>query len=507
MEGSVDFMNSHRAPKILLAVAATATALAYLPGLTQFFVSDDFVHIYEHLRSPALRFLVTNWRGAVMDGGHYRPLFNIAYWWLPRPFGLDPIAYHLFVYGLQLIICLGLYRFSLRLTGSKLASAMAVIIYASHRLCVWAVVWAHAGPPIVGAFYLFTLLSLLHDIPHSPTSRRTAANGLLVFLSLLAGEPAFTLPFVAAILILCLEEGSLRDRISRMLARIWPAIFALFVYGIVRISVLGGPGGYFGTEFAPTIGRSMLPRYVEHLTALWVPFGLSFPKVTWSYSQSWNQLYAGIVVLPVVGALLFAAITLSPRRRVLLLGLFLWTLVGSIFSMGMQLALWRLLIGSFGWAAMLALLFSGCEEVSRRNGRPVVYLAMAGMALYWVLHLSGFSREMHGFKQAGAVTKTILCETMHLLPEPPVNGYLCFEGVPDHVPSGPPVFKVGLEEALRILYKHESIRVCLAHRASPEQLQQVTHWLRFSDGHMELLRAPPDSDNRYSRISPPSFCE
>jgi hypothetical protein len=477
---------SSRPMVVAVVVLLIVTAAAYLPGTNQFFVADGFQFIYAHLRTPAARFAISNWLGQRGEGGHYRPLFNLALSWLPRVFGLNPIPYHLFVYLWHLLACFCLYRLSYRLTSSALASALSVCLFAAHALNVWAVVWVHSGGPIFGFFYLLCLLLLVTPEGTGHSALRRVLTGSIALLALLAREDAVTLPVVGWIVVWCWKEGSAKRRAWQAFGLVWPTALAVLVYVSLRLSALGTLGGYVGGgRLGPAFGAEGIARYVEQMAVLWAPGGLVWPRLSWGNPGWWNGVFSAAALAPIVGFLILSLARLSPRRRVLALGMLAWTVVAPSFTFGMPTAPWRLYSAGLGWALFLAVILSGSRDRSR-TPTTLTYLSCAGIGLYWLLHLSAFSAQLHAFEQASAITKRILEETVQLVPAPSENEVLCFEGVPDYVPAGAPVFAVGFQEAVRLAYGNDAIRACLAHQASEHELKGATHWFQFREGHLEL---------------------
>jgi tetratricopeptide (TPR) repeat protein len=162
-----------------------------------------------------------NRRLEVHDAGDWHRLLAGGYWegegrdllWRPltmasfaaqRAAGAGPRGYHAVNLLLHALVAAALFLLALRLTGDRLTSALAALLFAVHPLASEAVTLAVGRADLLVALAALLVLILLWG-GRRPAARgwRLAAIFLLTAAACLAKESGFALPLLAALLAFC----------------------------------------------------------------------------------------------------------------------------------------------------------------------------------------------------------------------------------------------------------------------------------------------------------------
>ena len=130
-------------------------ALVYGPGVTGFFVSDDFLLHQLASQEPISSFA---WLRNPTRFGFFRPL-PLALWRLDYLcFGLNPLGYHLTNLGLHCLNALLLAAIAQRIYGNRTLTVIASALFVIHPFCPGVVLWVSARYDLTAT--LFMLLAV-----------------------------------------------------------------------------------------------------------------------------------------------------------------------------------------------------------------------------------------------------------------------------------------------------------------------------------------------------------
>lgn len=408
--------------------------LAFLPSLTFYFTSDDFTFVLfaaQHqpfYQSPQNLF--------------YRPLPNLLWQFDYSLWGLNALGYHLtnLVLHLANVYLVGL--LTLKLTANRTAALLSSLLFGLLPVHVEAVAWLSGRPDLLTTFFgLLTLLFWLTFL--GAFAKKYYWFSLLAFgLAIFSKEAAAGLPFVLLAWAFFLHKPAKFHQWLNLILTLIPYALLIVIYLAVRISILGGLGGY-GENGAG--GGSWLNILWNVTGGLWLP--LFFPLNL--------QILGGLIAATLALILIGLYIGLFWQRRKFS------KIVGSLFALllmygGMlaalpiapvstNLAQSRLLyLPSVGFCMLLAILLTALKanKVKKVNwlscGIAVVYIAGLAVVLYpW------------------AVAGSLIRDTFNQLAEanlPIQSGdTVYYNNLPDNY-AGAYVWRNGIDEATRLLF-------------------------------------------------------
>ena len=125
---------------------------------------------------------------------YYRPILTISYLFDFQRGGTSPTAYHWTNLALHLGASLALFRFLLRLGGSRSRATIGACLFAAHPLAASVVAWIPGrNDSLLAVFVLTSALAYLRHVER-PTAGNAAAHLALFALALFTKEAAIVLP-------------------------------------------------------------------------------------------------------------------------------------------------------------------------------------------------------------------------------------------------------------------------------------------------------------------------
>lgn len=251
--------------------------LAHVESLTYWFVSTDTFALVSSSRVRSTADLVGTFTRPMMDGTgftnialFYRPLATLTYTvdnWL---WGLDPAGYHATNLLLQGIVVVLAALLVAEVTRRPATGLVTGALFALHPLTAEVVpVVARRHDVVMLAFLLVSLTLFLRG---RRTGSRTSQWGAvaLYVLALGAKEPALLLPALAFVLVVLERDDPLTLATGLAAVRaIVPFAVATAGYLAVRVTVLGGLGGYLEREPLETATWPTL--VAKYLLTMWYP--------------------------------------------------------------------------------------------------------------------------------------------------------------------------------------------------------------------------------------------
>jgi hypothetical protein len=192
------------APRVLLVLALALTALTYANTLRFQFVYDDLpqiisnprVHSWQHAPHLFVEHVWSQFSG--QPGNYYRPLFEL--WLLIHYslFGLNPAWWHAMTVLVHLAVVAMVYVLARRVTGDRLTSAIATVIFALHPTHIETVAWVSGVPDALLA--VFAIGSMLaYARARESGERRTffvAVSAVTYGMAMLCKETGVMLPLL-----------------------------------------------------------------------------------------------------------------------------------------------------------------------------------------------------------------------------------------------------------------------------------------------------------------------
>jgi Dolichyl-phosphate-mannose-protein mannosyltransferase len=286
-----------RAP-LLAALAIGGIFLAFAgDGIRAYFTPDDMMNLY------------VSWSAAPAELLHNdRPLGALAYRGLFALFGLNPLPYRIVCFVLLLANLGLLYRFCLRLSGSRETAAMACLLGAYH---------AHLADLYYSTGTIYDLLCCLFFLlafnfyikireTGYPSRRQTATLVALYGCALASKEMAIMLPLYVALYEWIFHRAEWR-RVIRI-PLLWIAIPLTTLYAVRKVA---GP-----------YAMAANPDYAPHIS-------LRVFLTAWKWYL--GDLFYGVMAFNttklVLLWLLLAAVTAMVRRREVWFG-WCWIILG-----------------------------------------------------------------------------------------------------------------------------------------------------------------------------------
>lgn len=352
---------------LLAGLAALITTATFWRNLGAPFVYDDYTHIVQTSHAT-WRILVDAFRRE--PGGHglfFRPLTFISFWLDYQWAGKVAARWHVWSLAAHTAnVCL-VYWLATRLGMQRTAAIVAALVFALHGSRAETVAWTDARSDLLAT--LFCLVALLAVMEYSRSGRKTFIAVMILGAALGAytKESAFCLPLLPLALMPFLKPAERRRAVAASAVLILTCAL-LFAY---RWWALGGIGGYADRTGVSAVWHSRPLHTFEALFfRQWV--FLFFP-VNWAVPlEWWLRAAAGLFI----GALAVCAGRWSGSRARLLAAVAL--------LLAADLPVQHLLMFQPDFA-----------------GARVLYLPVAGLALFW-----GVLMESAGHRKlpwAGAV--------------------------------------------------------------------------------------------------------
>jgi hypothetical protein len=355
---------------VLLALALALPGLAYLPIVRNFFMADDFFHLYHIVNKDRLEFLLN------MHGGHLLMTRNALFILSFDVFGTAVAAYFWVVLATHLLNVFLLFRIIRDLTASaRLAcfgAALWGVLPVQEGTLGWYSVYGHA---VTATCTLLVLAGLARAAAGRPVR---AAAPLLWTLLLLAGATsfgvgigvAFAMPVVALLL---LPASPLRRRTVLVFAALAIALpFVYFRLERLYVELYGG----VPPSLMLTAGLQFWHQHVE-LFAQLIGYGISAVVLGVLHRPLFYPSPAGYAVAAAGAAVLLAVLARgdSTLRRRILACLALCAGAYGIIAAGRGMFMasgsgWMAQMTRFHYVASAALVVAAC-------------LALAQMATWW----------------------------------------------------------------------------------------------------------------------------
>jgi len=356
-----------------LTVLVAATAVAFWHSSGSPFVYDDYTEIVQTSHAT-WRILADAFRP--VSGGHglfFRPVTFISFWLDYQWAGTHPARWHLWNLAVHTanvcLVCLLVRRLGMR----RSSAFVAALLFALHGSRAEIVAWTVDRFDLLATF--FTLCGLWAVLEHCRTGRRLFYVPLAVCaaLAVCAKESAFCLPLLPAALLPFLPRHQWRRAFAASLA-LGSVCAILFAY---RWWALGGIGGYADSTGASAVWHSRPLHTSEALFFRQWAF-LFFP-MNWSVPLEWWLRAAAAVFLAMIVFYAARRGASGGAQRAHLLG-------GLAFVLAADIPVQHLLMFQPDLA-----------------GARVLYLPLAGLAIFWAVMLDHAAQSKLAWAMAAAL--------------------------------------------------------------------------------------------------------
>jgi hypothetical protein len=418
----------------LYILVSLLAASAYLPGITDSLLADDWPVILRNL-DLSLQDLPARFSSTAF--GWYRPMFDFLIHLCFRMFGVDATGYHLAALFLYILTIFLVGDTAETITGKRPIGLAVSLLFGVHSIHSEPVLWISSMNELLAG--VFVLLSLNRYIAFR-RSRNGGLNyalaALLYVLGLVSKETAVFLPvmFVAYDVLLCPKSGSEANRIHwRAELTNLPFLAILILYLVFRLQA----GSPYSTQVPlPRIAANIL--YYIAVQVFMLPENYGY----WSSLSLWRQA----PLLPIVsvgtsavimGTLVWLSIP-HPRKEIPagLSSAMKFSLSWSLVALGPVIltATGRTaFMSSIGvvWSVAI-LIFIIWDKVKDRN---LVHRSAFALAIVaWVcINVAVTSYRAHWWRQAGEATEHVIRQLDVELATIPKGKEICLLGLPDHM--------------------------------------------------------------------------
>lgn len=423
-------MSGHWHSFLILGICLFLSLVLYTPALNSYFVAED------------LRWVGFDWSDVILEcSSHgvstgFRPgavlyfVINNAIW------GRNYIGHHMVALFIHSLVGWLLYLIVYILTGKRVESALAAMLFVGAPVHSEAVIWLAAAANTGFSGLIFMLAVLLWINKRARTSSTVVAVTILYLSAVLVKETTIILPALLLLLDFTTDRLSPRKpcKIVRQLASylplaLVPSLYILFSWnaGIIKRTIEYG--------INPEMGfKELVWLWSLYARDLFLPISkvIGVDPLHWLWLSA---LFIGLhLVCGVRWAALWVPLTLLPGATVY--GERLSYLAVAGFSVVLTTSVAR----SARWLSKLL-------PVRHLYHIIVVnFIFLLLPAQIWMVH-----QDAKNWTEAGKLTWNIPRRARALVPEAPAGAKLFFSGLPDNV-EGAYAFRHGLIFEVRYVY-------------------------------------------------------
>ncbi len=486
--------NDNPDPSLYPSLIFLLPALAYLPALGVYFVSDDFAHLAQG-RFPMLPFIARQLsQGQVVGSGYhlfFRPLgfaslmadYRLFHDWAP--------GYHLINLGLHLAVVAAVYFLSLGLGFSRKLAAMAALLFSIAPITVEPVTYIAARFDLLATTLgIWSLVAYLRF--RKGGSAAMYALALLLFLvATFAKESIYVLP----LLLLWLEVMVMPGPAWKAVSGFFAVAGAAFAY---RWHALHGIGGYQSSPGAPDVlqfGRKALAALL-----------LRAPSETlmgynWHQPPAWQIVIIAAATTAVLFSLLLISRPDSHQRKLAWFALG-WTVIAVL---PVHFLLWNfdpallwsrvLYISAIGIALLLAALLSGVADARPRRFWFLLLL---------ICFLFGLWHNLSAWRANSRITRQFLAALPRVEPSPAPNSEFLITGMPIEV-CGVRFFLIGLGPGAQLAYGRHDLWARRPYEP-PLRRNDPTIALQWTGRPPDFVAPAPGTPQSGSEAAPSPAC-
>jgi len=284
---------------------------------TDWIVNNPFVHSFS-LENIKNWFTKNTLAGIGLKSNYYRPFLFFTFALNYVTSGIAPLGYHLVSNGLHILNAILIFLILFKVFRNKFVAFWSSLLWLVHPLQTEAVTYISGrGDPLNVFFMLLILYLWINDFASrlsTDINNRLAKSVwlmslILLALALLSRETAIIFPFLFMVFYIAfISRGRFIKSLKQSFVKVLPYFSIVFVYGILRLTVLNFDNTLNFYSRSNLYADSFLIRMYTFLNVLLtyvklmvVPLGQHMERSVTIYTYFWN--------LPVVLSLLiFSAV-------------------------------------------------------------------------------------------------------------------------------------------------------------------------------------------------------
>jgi hypothetical protein len=482
--------------KALPFVVLLLALLQFLPSLTGYFLSDDFVLLswtQTHSFIDVLGFFDPNtfW--------FYRPLVKTAYWVGQTLFGLHPLPFHL----LSVLLHLGNGYLVYKLVARQLSvgwrmgwGLVSAIIFMLTPYHAETVSWVAALGDLIAGFCILSALILFQLYRERNRPLYIVLSIALFSVGLFTRETTIILPILLALDLLLLDPLRASEATVKLRTKLGGAVLVLGGYIAVALLYLGiqflRQSGVIlergGLAFRPLDMGSILLGMMDYVHGLFPGGGflvsLPLDVLRWVV---WAEIFI----------FLLAAILLWRNRQFLALFGLTWMLLTPLLFIFFSAPTDRYFyLPSIGYALFVSSVLAWVARLmaERRLRLPfqtgIIKLAITAIIVGLLLSqtISLYVKE-DKWRMAGQVSGGVFHDVHQAVYDPHDYGAFYFIDIPPAL-KGVPLFGNGLQQGVQLVYNNRTLAassVTCAYLQAQVELPRYSYLFRFKGNGVQQL--------------------
>ncbi|HEY4474742.1 MAG: hypothetical protein A2918_03510 [Candidatus Yanofskybacteria bacterium RIFCSPLOWO2_01_FULL_42_49] len=271
---------------------------------TDWIVNNPFVHSFssENIKNWFTQNILA---GIGLSSNYYRPflLFTFAFNYVVS--GTAPLGYHLVSNGLHILNAVLIFLILFRVFQNRFIAFWSSLLWLVHPLQTEAVTYISGrGDPLNVFFMLLVLYLWIIDFASrlsTGVDKRLAkslwpVSLVLLILALLSRETAIIFPLLFMVFYISfIARGTFLKSLKQAFMKALPYFGIVFVYGILRLTILNFENTLNFYSEANPYTESLLTRMYTFLNVLWtyvglmiVPLGQHMERSVTAYTYFWN---------------------------------------------------------------------------------------------------------------------------------------------------------------------------------------------------------------------------
>lgn len=354
---------------------------------TDWIINNKFVHSFS-LENVKNWFTKNMLAGIGLQSNYYRPflVFTFAFNYVLD--GKNPIGYHLLSNVLHITNAILIYYLLFRVFNNKFISFWASLIWLVHPLQTEAVTYISGrGDPLNVFFMLLALLFFIKQQAEEVEKGSGLFSYLIIIgflvLALLSRETAVIFPLLALVFYISfLSKERFLKSLRSAFFKTWLYFVMVFVYGIMRLTVLNFENTLNFYSQSNIYSQSLLIRMYTFLNVLWVYAGLMvlplwqhMERSVTIYTYFWNPstVLASLVIVILLYCLTVLYKT-EPKNNLAI----------------KQFSNFRVWFFAVGWFFVNLIMTSGITPINAQLYEHWLYLAILGPLVLVVFCLDRF---------------------------------------------------------------------------------------------------------------------
>lgn len=233
-ETAREFKPSRSGTTLAMVMIGLSILVGFGPELSNYFLADDFIHLcHSRSFSEAMTYFSFGTKKFI------RPLQGFLWWMDQKIWNLSPEGYHLTNIIIHIINTGLLWRLA-RHWLEEPGALLSAVLFSLYPLHYGTVSWISGGHNdlLCATGFLLSALGTVR-LARNQGGFVIALSGLILALG--SKETVFLLPFLCLVIGLLMSRGSLTTSLKRWL---WISVLVVVIWGILRVKILSGMGGY-----------------------------------------------------------------------------------------------------------------------------------------------------------------------------------------------------------------------------------------------------------------------